>query len=203
MLEENEIWMDLKGTNRTQVSNLGRLKRIAWVTKRKRVKHELYYVLTKSKVGYLMFYGGGYTNKYVHRAVAETFIPNPLRLPQINHINGIKTDNRVENLEWCDRSYNGKHAYQLGLNTGSRDTGLAIDMYSDEGVFIRVFPSVTIAARVIGIKGNSIYQCLVGNRKTAGKYRWSYHGKKIIYRRFMRTEKDIDKFLLENSTFIK
>jgi hypothetical protein len=50
----------------------------------------------------------------VHRVVAETYIPNPNNLPEINHINCIRDDNRVENLEWCDRSYNMKYAYKSG-----------------------------------------------------------------------------------------
>ena len=49
---------------------------------------------------------------YIHRMVAETFIPNPKEYKEVNHKNGVKTDNRVQNLEWCDRQYNIDHYWE-------------------------------------------------------------------------------------------
>ena len=59
-------------------------------------------------------------SKYVHRLVGEYHIPNPNNLPEINHKNGIKSDNRVENLEWVTRQQNMNHAFELGLHPTGR-----------------------------------------------------------------------------------
>lgn len=70
------------------------------------------------KVGYYyvdLWNKGRRCSKRVHRLLAETFIPNKNNYPQVNHKNCIKTDNRLENLEWCTASQNVKHAYKMGL----------------------------------------------------------------------------------------
>lgn len=70
----------------------------------------------------------------VHRLVAEAFIPNPDNLPQVNHINGDKTDNRVENLEWCDNSRNQIHAFRSGLNVPLRGERNPFNKYKEEAI---------------------------------------------------------------------
>lgn len=59
---------------------------------------------------------GNKENRYIHRLVAEAFLKNPQNKPVVNHINGMSTQNNVDNLEWVDQSENTKHAYRTNLN---------------------------------------------------------------------------------------
>lgn len=122
-----EIWKDVpEFEGKYQVSNLGRVRSLPRFVKRGLAKTDAHPVkgkirkLAKDKKGYNrvgLCSDGVLTTHKVHRLVAKCFIENPRELPQVNHKNGIKDDNRVENLEWCNNSQNQIHAYSKGLNT--------------------------------------------------------------------------------------
>lgn len=110
-----EIWKDIEGYEGLyQISNMGKVKSLS----RKMNKYTTRLLkLTKDKKGYTIcsLYNKGLKTHKVHRLVAKAFIPNPNNYPMINHIDGNKQNNNLNNLEWCDNSYNQLHAIRNGL----------------------------------------------------------------------------------------
>lgn len=118
-----EIWMDIPGLEgRYQASTHGRIRSLDREGKTcygatRKLKGRLLR-MTGGKRGYLRIPPNICETQFVHRLVAMTFIPNPGRLPVINHIDGNKQNNRVENLEWCTQLENMQHAFRTGLAAG-------------------------------------------------------------------------------------
>lgn len=171
----NNYWDFLPNfDNRYIVSRDGRIVSLDYNSK-KGIKE-----LSQFKLkGYLMVKltrQGKSIHYFVHRAVAETFIPNPNNYLEVNHKSGIKTENFVENLEWCTRSQNIKHAYDTGLKFakkgGDSPISKAVRMFDLQMNKIKDFNSYTECCdylkekyNYLKVKPSYISRVCLGQRK--------------------------------------
>lgn len=166
-----ENWRDIKDYEGLyQVSDDGRV----WSVIKDKNRRGGILKATKTKGGYLQvgLSNNGVKKTYIHRLVAEAFIPNPLNLTDVNHKNEDKTDNSVENLEWCDHKYN--------CNYGTRNKRCVekqskpVLQYSLVGTFIREWSSIGDVQRQLGYCKGHISKCCLGRIKTAYGFIWKY-----------------------------
>lgn len=181
-----EWWKFIPGFDcKYMVSDYGRILSLNYlstgkirVMKPKRDGRGKYLMIGLSKNGKVYYF-------LIHRLVAEAFIDNPNNLPEVNHCNEIKTDNRACNLEWCDRKYNinyGTARERLAIiQRNNPSVSKRVAQYSKKGEFIKEYPSIEEAVRQLlemGIKtySSNISACLSGVKyhKTAGGFIWKY-----------------------------
>lgn len=172
-----EIWKDIPEFCGYKASNMGRIKSfLRDKTKKGKILDlhigvggYVYVVLRKNKKSY---------NLRLHRIIAKCFINNPKNFPCVNHKNEIKTDNRAENLEWCNFSYNanyGKRNKQIAnkLRNNSK-TSFKIAQFSKNGDFVKVWPSSKEIQRNLNYHSGHIIKCCKGKHKSAYGYIWKY-----------------------------
>ena len=165
-----EIWKDVPDFKGYKVSNLGRVKSLNYKgTGKERILNQ-----TMNKSGYMhvpLCKGGKPKCCRVHRLVAMAFVPNPNHLPEVNHIDEDKTNNRADNLEWCDRLYNTR--YGTGIQRARAQLAKPVEQLTMDGVFVRRWESTREAERN-GYNSSAICACCKGKKRSYKGFRWEY-----------------------------
>lgn len=160
--QDEEIWKEIKGYEGLYaVSSKGRVMNL-------KTGKMLKNMIEPHGYAFVDLYKGDGTSKKIkiHRLVATAFIPNPLNLPQINHIDECKTNNNVSNLGWCTASENVRHSiYQQSC---------CINQLTLDGKFIKQWESAREINRELGYSNGNIVSCCKGKFKQMYGFRWQY-----------------------------
>lgn len=165
----NEVWKRVEGYTRYEVSNYGRVRN--FFTKEQKA-------LRKTKTGYMITdlkENGSKKTAYVHRLVAQAFIPNPNNKPQINHKDENKDNNFVSNLEWCTIEYNNQYGNHINniRKTQAEKVGkkvAQIDVKTNK--IINIFDTLSEASKFVGAKKQAINWAIQKNTHTCAGFRW-------------------------------
>ena len=177
-----EEWRDIKGyEGKYQVSNLGRIKSINY-KKRKGCEGILSPIYDSEGYCRVFLYKNNKSRKFtIHRLVAQTFIPNPNNLPQVNHKDENKANNYASNLEWCDCKYNqnyGTRNKRIGKTLGKKTLCVTTG---------EIFNSTIEASIKYGVDNRRISECCNKKRNSAGKLptgeklKWMYIEEELVY----------------------
>jgi hypothetical protein len=169
-MKDNEIWKDIPGyEGRYQVSDLGNVKSLdivllkrdgKKVTKKGKIK--AFYIDSAGYKQVHLYMNGNAKHCKIHRLVADMFIKGKKENLQVNHINGIKTDNRACNLEWVTQEENMKHAYSIGLQTPVNN-GLSKKIaVLKNGIQIKEFPSIRELCREMNLDRRTVRRVITG-----------------------------------------
>lgn len=186
-LADEERWLPVVGYEGFyMVSSFGRVRLLERNLVRKNGSffsvHSKMKNLYKDRYGYLevrLQKNQKANNKLVHRLVAEAFIPNPENKPEVNHKNGVRTDNRIGNLEWVSRNENIQHSYDfLGhkrLHRFGRDNpNCKVVLKIKDGIIIQEFFGAKAAAESVSTRADSIQKACAGKYKTLKGFVWKY-----------------------------
>lgn len=162
-----------------EVSNLGRVRSLDRVVinklgQRRHIKGQIIKVIPKEN-GYLhinVWENRKPIHKYVHRLVAEAFIPNPNNYPVVNHKDEDKTNNRVDNLEWCTQQYN--ITYNNVHNRSKATMKKRVQQLTLDDKLVATFESAMEASRQTGFAQSHISDVCRGELKYAYGYHWKY-----------------------------
>lgn len=169
-------WLPISGYEGLyEVNQWGQVRNKDGLLLRQRLKRAKYTVYKKVS----LYKDGEYKHLYVHRLVAQAFIPNPQGFELINHKDEDGTNNVVDNLEWCDRSYNATYGsapkkISKAFKGRESEKRKPVLCYGIDGSFMNWYPSVTAAAKDMRGNTSNIAAVCNGERKTAYGYVWVY-----------------------------